>query len=378
MKYIFISVNENLNCGLLKSQFIEPIINHFEENFEIVSINRPFYSQEMEGVSQLNILLPQSVVAYNFLCVLYNLWAICCALILRVRYNVNSDTKLVARGYLSGLVAYYVKRIFNIDYIFDPRSLYPLECITANRMKVNSISYRYWVGVESKIIGLAARTSCVSLGMADYYSRHYNVDNIVMVPCFRTEHGGFDKNKDVSSLKDSLNLNQKKKTILYYGSLNSGWNNLDLYTSHILNEFGRDVQFLIVSQDRDKILSSELGSLENVRVYSLDTLPEGITINDIFHCADYGMIFMDESHDWFTRLSVKFAEYTYFGLPVITNKWVGEAVRLINEYQLYPSKVIESNKCILVVPTVENKSRISHWAFDYFSPININKYTGNY
>ncbi|USD65110.1 hypothetical protein [Vibrio sp. SCSIO 43136] len=377
MKYIFLSVNENLSCGLLKSQFLEPIKHNFKYKYEIISINRPLYRGKVEGVDSLNVLIPQSVVAYNFFCVIYSVWAIFCALLLKAKCGLKNDTKLVARGYLSGLIAYYVKRFFGLDYIFDPRSLYPLECITANRMKKHSWSYRYWIKLESKIVRFAERTVCVSSGMAKHYSCRYDVDNTIIIPCFRTEHGGFEKSYSLTSLKEKLNLDQKKKTVLYFGSLNSGWNNLELYTKLISCNFSGDVQFLIISQDRDKILASKLGSLKNVYVNSIDTLPEGITMEDIFHCADYGMIFMAESHDWFTRLSVKFAEYTYFGLPVITNRWVGEASRLINDYGIFPSKVVETEEIELVAPTLEQRIKISNWASEYFSPNNINKYVSN-
>lgn len=376
MKYVFLSVNEDLNCGLLKSQFIKPIGNSFSYNYEVVSINRPFYNQKTNNVKALNVLIPQGLIAYNALCFIYHFWAIVCAILLNIKLKSLVDKKIVARGYLSGLIAFYVKKIFKVDYVFDPRSLYPLECITANRMEKGSIPYKFWINVEGKIVRCAERTVCVSSGMADYYSNSFSINNTIVVPCYRSNEGGFQKDKDLTLLKNKLGLSGEKKTVLYFGSLNNGWNNLELYFKQITTKFSSDVQFLIVSQDKERILSSKLGRLENVHVYSQDSLPETFTINDIFHCSDYGMIFMAESHDWFTRLSVKFAEYTYFGLPVITNQWVGEAVRLINDNNLYPSKVVGDEKIELEFPTLENRIEISQWANNYFSPDNINKYVG--
>ncbi|UOE80891.1 hypothetical protein LTQ03_05765 [Vibrio splendidus] len=377
MKYIFLSVNEDLSCGLLKTQFMDPIKNNFNHKYDIVSINRPFYKGKTDGVMSLNLLIPQSLLAYNVFCFFYLLWAMLCALLIKIRLCSSKERKLVARGYLSGLIAYYLKINFGIGYIFDPRSIYPLECITAGRMRKGSIPYRFWMSVESKIVRFSERTVCVSSGMEQYYSDNYDVDNTTIVPCYRTEHGGFDKNVNVQSIKNKLDLNNNKKTVLYFGSLNNGWNNIDLYIDFISNRFSEDVQFLIISQDRDRILLSKLGTLDNVHVQSLDTLPHDVTIEDVFHCSDYGMIFMSESYDWFTRLSVKFAEYTYFGLPVITNQWVGEAVRLIHDFEISPSKVIENEKIELVSPTIDNKLKISHWGADYFSPSNINKYVSD-
>ena len=210
--------------------------------------------------------------------------------------------------------------------------------------------------------------------MEEYYQRNYSVKNTVLVPCYRTDSGGLDKCVDINELKSKLNLDTAKKTILYFGSLNQGWNNLELYTDYISSNFDDSFQILIVSQDSENIKLSALGKMNNVHVMSLATLPRGITIKDVFHASDYGMIIMGRSHDWFTRLSVKFAEYTYHGLPVITNEWVGEAVRLINENELTPSVNLSSDNFELRHATKEEKIKISSWAGQYFSPNNINNY----
>ena len=57
----------------------------------------------------------------------------------------------MARGYLSGAIAYYSKKMFGINYVFDPRSLYALESITAGRMTMDSFAYKFWVKIEEKI-----------------------------------------------------------------------------------------------------------------------------------------------------------------------------------------------------------------------------------
>ena len=372
MNYAFISVNEDLDCGLLKSQFIGPVQNYFKGQYEIFSINRPFYKKKFNNTKSINILIPQSLIAYSFFCLLYLPWAIFSACVLKL--HLCNNVTLVARGYLSGTIAYYSKKMFGINYVFDPRSLYALESITAGRMSMDSFAYKFWVKTEEKIVKSSQKTICVSLGMEEYYQRNYSVNNTVLVPCYRTNVGGFDKKIDTNEIKIRLNLDFSKKTILYFGSLNQGWNNLDLYADYILNKFDDDVQFLIVSQDYKNIQSGVLGEMNNVFVMSLATLPENIKIEDIFHVSDYGMIIMNRSHDWFTRLSVKFAEYTYYGLPVITNKWVGEAVRLINENELSPSVDLSSDNFELRHATNEEKIIISSWAEQYFSPNNINKY----
>ena len=83
---------------------------------------------------------------------------------------------------------------------------------------------------------------------------------------------------------------------------------------------------------------------------------------------------MNRYDDWYTRLSVKFANYSSYGLPVLTNEWVGEVSRLINKYNLVPSVIYHDKYFEPNSPTKIQKERIRKWALNYFSGENINKF----
>ena len=82
---------------------------------------------------------------------------------------------------------------------------------------------------------------------------------------------------------------------------------------------------------------------------------------------------MGEVPDWETRLSVKFAEYTCGGLPVIVGKFVGEAARLVRANDLKPSLILEGTirQLPLRKATSDERDRIRSWATSYFSNRNI-------
>ena len=64
---------------------------------------------------------------------------------------------------------------------------------------------------------------------------------------------------------------------------------------------------------------------------------------------------------------VKFANYSSYGLPVLTNEWVGEVSRLINKYNLVPSVIYHDKYFELNSPTkIQKKKRIRKWALNYF------------
>ena len=56
MNYAFVSVNEDLDCGLLKSQFIGPVQNYFKGQYKIFSVNRPFYKRKFKNTKSINII----------------------------------------------------------------------------------------------------------------------------------------------------------------------------------------------------------------------------------------------------------------------------------------------------------------------------------
>ena len=42
-KNFFLSINEDINSGLLKSQLINPVKLFLKKNYKFISINRPFF-----------------------------------------------------------------------------------------------------------------------------------------------------------------------------------------------------------------------------------------------------------------------------------------------------------------------------------------------
>ena len=298
------------------------------------------------------------------------------AIILRRKATSNSDNaKFVARGYLSGLICFAIKLVYNINYVFDPRSLYPLECLTAKRLKRNTFAFGFWMWLEARIVSEADSIVCTSRGMLRYFQIRYKYKCCKSMPCFNSGRvSSYGSGCSKSKLFRILGLLPSKRLLIYYGSLNSGWNNIKVYYDVITSFDHRYYQVLFITQDEELIKSSPLASLANVSISSHSSLPPDVTIAECFRHADFGIIFMAYSRDWYTRLSVKFAEYTSHGLPVVTNRWVGEASSLIRRYNLACCRIIDFTKPfeVFVAPSHEQREDLKHWAQEYFSCKNIN------
>lgn len=392
MKHIFLSANEDLESGLIQSQFVRPVVDEFRYFYQFVSVNRPFFRHYRPGLArQVNLLIPQRLIAYNLLCWLYLPWAalVASVLYLRLIRPEPESVRMVARGYLSGLICLAMNRLFSVSYVFDPRSLYPLESITAGLMRKGALSFYFWVWVERRVVRRAHKAVCVSDGMARYFRRRYQCRTTVLIPCFSVAPctaKKTDSDRDTwaesgllplsrEDVRRALGVPANRQLLLYLGSLNDGWNNIGLYTRHI-ERFPPDLyHVLLISQDASRIRTVPLGQLPNVTVLTIQNLPVPLTLADCLASADFGLVFMGPSNDWFTRLSVKFAEYTAHGLPVLVNQWVGEAAHLIRRHGLEPSRVLAADDPLPSPATPTQRAAIAAWAGLHFDQANINRIT---
>lgn len=377
MKFLFLSANEQLDGGLLQSQMVRPVQTHFGDEAAIINLHRPlanrFRSDRVRTVN-LPLLVPFRFINFRktfllneVICLFYAV-----AIVVRTLSQLSGAT-LVCRGYVPGLVGWWLCRLFGVRYIFDPRSLYVHEHVGSGRIKEGSVIQRYWLWVERRLLSRAVRTVCVSKGMVTYYEGLGVRRNgpIVIIPCFATAPAPLSE-QEKARVRQQLGYADDDLVIAYYGSLNGGWNNLKMYSEFFQAAGAVGAKVLIISQDASALKESELALLPFVRIMG----GPGVKPDEaaaMLGAADYGVVLMGEVPDWETRLSVKFAEYTCGGLPVIVGKFVGEAARLVRAIDLEPSFIVDgmTRQLPLRKATAVERERIRSWATDYFSHRNI-------
>jgi hypothetical protein len=379
MKLLFLTANEQLDGGLLQSQMVRPVQTHFDGQAAIINLHRPLanrFRSDRVRIVNLPFLVPFRFINFRntfflneIICVFYAL-----AIVLRTLSQLPGAT-LVCRGYVPGLVGWWLNRLFGVRYIFDPRSLYVHEHVGSGSIKEGSLIQRYWLWAERRLLRRAVRTVCVSKGMVTYYEGLGVRRNgpIVIIPCFATAPEPLPEQVK-ARVRQQLGYADGDLVIAYYGSLNGGWNNLKMYSEFFQAAGAVGAKVLIISQDALALKQSELARLLFVRIMG----GPGVTPDEaaaMLGAADYGVVLMGEVPDWETRLSVKFAEYTCVGLPVIVGKFVGEAARLVCANDLTPSFIVDGTEQQLPLrkATAGERERIRSWASGYFSHRNITR-----
>jgi len=338
--YYYLVINEDINSGLLKSQVIEPIKHFSDEKFKLINVHKINNKNEVYKDSvNLPIAIPYRLFLFNFLFFLTPVIAFGYALILTV--IIKNNSVVISRSYFPSLVAYILNKLKNIDYVFDTRSLFIDENTLNGSFKHNSINYKMWKYFEKKILKNSYKTTAVALKQKEYYETICPKANIELIPCFISPLKAVTVDRQIR-LRLELGFNSEDIVIVYYGSLDDGWNNIDMYAKAFKNLSDQNYKVLIISQNYTLI--SKDSRLVNENIIILNTTHKtGIELSEYMQLADYGIVLMRKAADWETRLSVKFVEYLNAGLQVIVGEHVGEAVRYANGEFLERTVIYKNN-----------------------------------
>ena len=124
----------------------------------------------------------------------------------------------------------------NIKVIFDPRSPFPEENITANRWDASSFSYKLWKNLEKQFL----KDSDITIAITNTYIEHFK--KISPQSCFAIMPNNVDVKRFMPddklrmSLRAELRLNDDEIVFAYSGSLGNHWNNPNIYAKFIYME----------------------------------------------------------------------------------------------------------------------------------------------
>jgi len=328
MNYMALIINENINSGLLLSQFIKPIQSIKNNNIKIINIHKVGVKNKVyENSINIPFAIPYRLFMFNCLFFLTPIIAFLYALILYL--IVERNTVLLSRGYFPSLVALILSKIKRIEYIIDTRSLFIDENTINGNLKKNSVNYKMWRYFEKKILCNSKKTIAVSLKQKDFYEKICHSVQIELIPCYVSSVNHISKTKQLE-LRKELGFASDDIVVAYYGSLNDGWNSIDMYSDFFKECSQKGYKVLVISQDYISIVDDNRMQIDNVVL--IDTTKLNFSeLLEYLQIADYGVVLMKKAADWETRLSVKFVEYLNAGLQVIVGEYVGEAIRYAKE-----------------------------------------------
>ena len=171
--------------------------------------------------------------------------------------------------------------------------------------------------------------------MGDYLSNISDEINFRLIP-ISVVANNFQFDTDMREKIRTANGWQESLVMVYSGSLGLSRINFDALQSlfKILKQEIPDLKGIVVSED-SKNLFIEIFKKANFLEHDyLVTSAKELSLAAVLSVADFGVHALPRQLDWETRLGTKVVEYFMNGLPVIVNKNVGDAAKLIEEKNL--------------------------------------------
>ena len=342
-KIAYLIVREDLNAPLVQSQCVEVIssANHSwrDGRIELVWFYRIDYifRKKTPSFSDMRRQLLQLGIKVHFIPFVsagfpVRWWALPFVLpqwligLLYLRFYLGFRL-FHCRSYHAGLIARFGKCFLGICYVFDPRSPFPEENISAKRWGPRSLSFRLWKRIESWIINEASKTIIVSHFLFELYQGVSSTARFSVVPNNYPVSFGLD-NTDKTANK------ARDYTLVYVGSFGN-WNKPEPYL-RLLKSLNRlhvetvNMLFIVRTESVVNLLakSEQIGlphSLFDVVSVNQHEVPRYLE-----KCL-IGVYLMDEEDP---RLGVKTVEYLAMGLPVIVSDNIKGAADLIRAEEL--------------------------------------------
>ena len=367
MKVAYITVGENISTPLLRRQLIEMIIEMKRSSQELnITLVSFFFLATLihyrREILELRRMLRSKGVGTLFLPLLVP-WPF--PLFLFKKTDVGWRPKIVwtpsatrwllveilpvltflllifgirifhCRSYPPAYCVVKLKRLFRrVKVVFDPRSDFPEENVTAGTWSESSKAFDFWKRTEKVILRNSEAIACI----ADTYRNHYMKiapnanyfhapNNVNTVKFYRSEC-------ERKRLRHALNITDDELIFCYLGAMTKkSWHRASVY-SHVVKKLRylslkHRFLFLVPSFSGD-ILRKELevaGCLDRCIIIH----PEYNKVSAYLSVADVGLMYLHRSK---VAVGTKIGEYAASGLPVIINSNCLGGVEIVRKYNV--------------------------------------------
>lgn len=328
--------NNNLEITILNFQSLFSIINHFHEWMllasEVKNLGlRLFFIPNICPWPIPNLRIKKLSVGWRP----YSVWNKAAAIIfsnlsLPIFFTLN---KLLGfkifhcRSYVSTLAVLRYKSFFSdVKVIFDPRSDYPEEGVTASFWEEGSRDFVFWKIKEKSLL---EKSDAVALIGPTYYD-HF-VKSSASFSCFfapnNVDLSHFKPNaRRRNEIRQNFGYADSTTVFVYLGALtDDGWHRTEFYRVFYeqLKKAKREFSFLLLVPEVFRgDVSRRFSDCDNVKIIS----PAFSEVGYYLASADIGLMFF---HRPKIAVGTKIGEYLCTGLPIVVNCNCVGAVDLI-------------------------------------------------
>lgn len=243
----------------------------------------------------------------------------------------TSGIKIIhARGYIPGIIAYFLKMLCKAKFIFDTRGFWPEEKVDAGAWEKRGILYNLVKYIEKKMIAFSDEiivlTEAARKIIANLYDKLANDINVIPC-CVDLEVFSPGLTKPLS-----FSLPENRLVISYIGSIGTFYNFEETvkFFRSFRSEFPGAYLLILANSGKEQVLNV----LEYFQVspedYSIFSAVNKDVPLFLSRCA-FSLIFYRRALSGAGCCPIKFAESLACGVPVIINHGIGDCGRIVEE-----------------------------------------------
>lgn len=305
-------------------------------NLVLLSFEKKHKLEESEKLARIKNLLSENAISWRYLtyhkspAIPATIWDIFSGLITGTVLAKKYCIEVVhARGYISAIIALFLKKIYKIKFIFDIRGLWPDEKVEGGAWKKSDITYKVFKYMEKVFFRNCDWVVVLSRKGESLLKKMYHVDGKISFIPTCADLDLFDyKNKEKSA--HSLLAEKYDFVFLYNGSLGT-WYMLEEMVDFFKASLAlfKKPLFLFLN-DADRLTITAMMKTKGVSEESyLVEFSERPLLTDWISIADACVIFIKPVFSKTVSCPTKFAESLACGVPVIINPGVGDTQEIV-------------------------------------------------
>lgn len=266
------------------------------------------------------------------------LWDFCKVYISAIKITLDKKIDVVhARGHVAAQVASFLKSLFKVKFIFDFRGLWADERIDKEGWNLDNIldaaQYRYFKNKEKKLLKYSDHTIVLTKKVVNEIVKIANIKttNITVIPCCADfNHFSLQTEKKRLQIRTLLKIPENSLVFGYLGSIGPMYLLKDyLQFLELMHQenigLEENIFGLIITNDlvmAEEVINENVSQelKENIMTLSAtrDEVPK------ILHSLDILVSFISVTYARQAASPTKIAESFATGIPVISNKGVGD------------------------------------------------------
>lgn len=255
-----------------------------------------------------------------------------------IKLKIEKDIKIIhCRSYISALIGLFMKRKFNIKFIFDMRGFWADERIDGNIWNKSNILfseiYNFFKKKEIQFLEESDYTISLTInGKKEIESwKGLKTPKFSVIPCCADlDHFDYNKYPKNLELKDKLGIPKINTVYTYLGSIGT-WYMLDEMLDFFLCliQTKPNSTFLFITKDDPQTIYKVADSKKIDRKHILIKPSERENLPNLLSICDAAIFFILPAYSKKASSPTKQAELLGMGIPLICNSNVGDTDEII-------------------------------------------------